>query len=189
MKKFITVIILLFSAIFLSPRLMWLSQDVYAEEIRSSSAKLVNEVIGEKDYNLDTRTKAVRNVFRKYNSPLVDQAVFYVKYADEFGVDWKLLPSIAGLESTFGRFLMPGSYNAYGWGGGRIYFESWEDGIRIITKSIRENYMDRWGATDVWSIGPIYAESPTWSVRVNRFMQEIEAEYQSLSTFKMALNI
>ena len=182
MKKFITVIILLFSAIFLSPRLMWLSQDVYAEEIRSSSAKLVNEVIGEKDYNLDTRTKAVRNVFRKYNSPLVDQAVFYVKYADEFGVDWKLLPSIAGLESTFGRFLMPGSYNAYGWGGGYIYFESWEDGIRIINRALRQNYMNR-GAQDVWSIGSIYAESPTWAERVSRFMEEINREYLKLSIF------
>jgi len=167
---------------------MWLSQDVYAEEIRSSSAKLVNEVIGEKDYNLDTRTKAVRNVFRKYNSPLVDQAVFYVKYADEFGVDWKLLPSIAGLESTFGRFLMPGSYNAYGWGGGYIYFESWEDGIRIINRALRQNYMNR-GAQDVWSIGSIYAESPTWAERVSRFMEEINREYLKLSIFSVLPNI
>ena len=79
---------------------------------------------------------------------------------------------------------MPGSYNAYGWGGGRIYFESWEDGIKIINKAIRENYIDR-GATDVWSIGPIYAESPTWSVRVNSFMQEINEEYLKLSVFSM----
>src|SRR3989344_4865811 len=153
MKQIFTLIALIFAAILTS-------HDVYAQEVRSDSAKLDPVISVQKDYSLDTRTVAVRNVFKRYNSPLVDQAAFYVKYADEFGVDWKLLPAISGLESTFGRFLMPGSYNAYGW-----------------------------GATDVWSIGPIYAESPTWSVRVNRFMQEIEAEYQSLSTFKMALNI
>ncbi len=184
MKKLIAFIILFLAAIFLAPRLTWLAQDAYADEVRSSSAKLAPVVNSQKDYALDTRTRAVRNVFEKYNSPLVDQASFFVKYADEYEVDWKLLPSIAGLESTFGRFLMPGSYNAYGWGGGHIYFESWEDGIKTINKAIRENYINR-GATDVWSIGPIYAESKTWSVRVNSFMQEINEEYLRLSIFSV----
>src|SRR3989344_2277098 len=102
MKKLITIIIFIIAAIFLA-------QDVYAEEVRSSSAKLAPVVNVQKNYAFDTRTRAVRNVFEKYNSPLIDQAALYVKYADEFGVDWKLLPSIAGLESTFGRFLMHGS--------------------------------------------------------------------------------
>lgn len=141
------------------------------------------------NYSLDTRTKAVRNVFKKYGSPLADEAANYVKYADIYGVDWRLLPAISGLESSFGKFLMPGSFNAYGWGGGYIYFESWEDGIRVINKALRQNYMDRWGATDVWSIGPIYAESPTWSVRVNSFMNEINQEYLKLTTFSMIPNI
>lgn len=182
MKKLIIFIFLFFATFFLS-------QDAYASEIYSeSSAKLVNQILIEKDYTLDTRTKAVRNIFKKYNSPLIDQAVFYVKYADEFGVDWRLLPSIAGLESTFGKFLMPGSYNAYGWGGGHIYFESWEDGIRIINKALRQNYINR-GATDVWSIGQIYAESPTWSARVNHFMEEINEEYLKLFVFAAIPNI
>ena len=115
MKQIFTLIALIFAAILTS-------HDVYAQEVRSDSAKLDPVISVQKDYSLDTRTVAVRNVFKRYNSPLVDQAAFYVKYADEFGVDWKLLPAISGLESTFGRFLMPGSYNAYGWGGGRIYF-------------------------------------------------------------------
>ncbi len=176
MKKIITIIVLLFVAVFLP-------QDVYAQEVYSEpSAALVNQILIEKDYTLDTRAKAVQNVFKKYNSPLSDQVHFYVKYADEFGLDWRLLPAISGLESTFGKFLMPGSYNAYGWGGGHIYFESWEDGIKVINKALRENYIDR-GATDVWSIGPIYAQSPTWSIRVNAFMQEINEEYLKLSIF------
>lgn len=189
MKKLITLIILIFAAILLSPRLTWLSQNASAQEIHSSSAKLAVKISVEKDYSLDTRTVAVRNIFKKYNSPLIDQAILYVKYADEFGIDWRLLPAISGLESTFGRFLMPGSYNAYGWGGGYIYFESWEDGIRVINKALRENYMDRWGASDVWSIGPIYAESPTWAVRVNKFMDEINTEYLRLSIFSTLQNI
>ena len=89
MKKLIIFAVLVFAAVFPA-------QDIYADEVRSSSAKLAPVVNTQKDYTLDTRTKAVRNVFKKYNSPLIDQAAFYVKYADEFDVDWKLLPSIAG---------------------------------------------------------------------------------------------
>ena len=154
----------------------------------SLTAQLAPIVTQDKNYALDVRTKAVRNIFKKYNSPLVDQAQFYVKYGDEYGVDWKLLPAISGLESSFGVYLMPGSYNGYGWGGGRIYFDSWEDGIRTINKALRERYIDR-GATDVWSIGPIYAESPTWAIRVNGIMNEINEEYQKLSTLSLAISI
>jgi len=182
MKQIITIAIIIFASILFS-------HDAYAQEVYSEpSAALVSQILIEKDYALDTRTKAVRNIFKKYNSHLSDQAAIFVKYADEFGVDWRLLPAISGLESTFGKFLMPGSYNAYGWGGGRIYFESWEEGIKTINKALREKYMDR-GATDVWSIGRIYAESPTWAVRVNSFMQEINEEYLRLSIFSVLSTI
>lgn len=124
----------------------------------------------------DKRVEALERVFEKYNSPLVPYAGAYVKSADQYGVDWKLLPSISGLESGFGKHMIDGTYNAYGWGSGRIYFTSWEDGIDKINKSLSERYYAR-GADTVWTIGPIYAESPTWSVRVNSFMEKIEAEY------------
>ena len=159
-----------------------------ADKISQASATLVQSNPGADPILNDMRVKALENVFKKHNSPLATEAVNYVKYADLYGVDWKLLPAISGLESSFGLRLMPGSYNAYGWGGGHIYFDSWEDGIKTINKSLRERYMDR-GAIDVWSIGPIYAESPTWAVRVNRFMSEINAEYLKLTTFTLAPTI
>ena len=180
MKKILFLIALI--AIFIIP------PRAHAAEIHSeSSAKLVSN-IPVKANVLDARVKALKNVFTNHNSPLVDEAVNYVKYADMYGVDWKLLPAISGLESSFGLRLMPGSHNAYGWGGGHIYFESWEDGIRVINKALAERYMAR-GATDVWLIGPIYAESPTWAVRVNRFMNEINEEYVKLSTFSVVPSI
>ena len=181
MKKILLLIAFIF-AISIFP------QKANAADVANSSAQLATNQV-KNWYGVDTRVKALKNVFARHNSPLVDYAPAYVKYADAYGVDWKLLPSISGLESSFGVYLMPGSYNGYGWGGGLIYFQSWEDGIRTINKALRENYMDRWGATDVWSIGPIYAESPTWSVRVNSFMSEINEEYLKLSTFTLAPSI
>ncbi len=174
MKKILTLIIALI-AISLS------TGDAQAfENTRSASAQLARVEVSKPV--MDMRVKALQNVFAKYNSELTDSAWAYVKYADQYGVDWRLLPSIAGLESTFAKRYIRGTYNPYGWGSGRIYFESWEDGIRTINKALSEKYMAR-GATDVWSIGPIYAESPTWSVRVNSFMEEIEEEYKRLSLF------
>lgn len=136
----------------------------------------------------DRRVKALKRVFEQYNSPLLGEEASYVKIADKNGVDWKLLPSIAGLESSFGKRLMPNSYNAYGWGGGHIYFDSWSDGIDTITKSLKERYYAR-GADTVWTIGPIYAASPTWAVRVNSFMEKIEKEYVDLLRSEVVMTI
>lgn len=128
----------------------------------------------------DTRAKAIENVFKRYDSPLVDEAKLYVTYADKYQIDWKLLPSISGLESTFGRFMMPGSHNAYGWGGGHIYFSSWEEGIDNISASLKTRYYDR-GANTVETIGPIYAEAKDWAPRVTFFMNQIEEEHEFLT--------
>lgn len=179
MKKILTIIFVIFA--------LFAAKDTYAsEKLAVQSARLTNAVVSNEAS--DMRILALRNIFKKYNSPLVDQAKFYVRYADEYKVDWRLLPSISGLESSFGIYLMPGSYNAYGWGGGYIYFESWEEGIKTINRALRQNYMNR-GAQDVWSIGPIYAESPTWAERVSRFMEEINREYLKLSIFSVLPNI
>ena len=183
MKKLIFFALALFTALALiSP------QNTYANErLAGASATLVS-LSDNKNIALDTRVKAIENVFKKHNSPLVEESRYFVEYADKYGVDWKLLPAISGLESSFGRRLMPGSHNAYGWGGGHIYFDSWEDGINTINKALAEKYVAR-GAKNVWEIGPIYAESPTWAVRVNSFMNKIDSEYVRLSTFAITPTI
>lgn len=150
------------------------------EKILESSAKL-QTISGKSSYAQDKRVMALQNIFKKYNADLVPQARYYVQYADYYNIDWRLLPAIAGLESSFALHYVPGTYNAYGWGGGYIYFESWEDGIKTISKSLRERYYNR-GADTVWKIGPIYAEATHWSERVNSFMQEINVEYQKQTT-------
>ncbi len=154
--------------------------NIEASTNAASSAALTPLKIGAKETS-DYRVEALTNILNKYNSPLTPYAKSYIKAADKHGVDWRLLPSIAGLESSFGKRYIEGTYNAYGWGSGRIYFDSWEDGINQINSKLKTNYMDKWGAKDVWEIGPIYAESPTWAVRVNSFMNQINTEYLALS--------
>lgn len=174
--KMIIVIVVFLLATALFPQKTFAATLSYAE----SSAKLA-PITSLTSAGTDLRVKALENIFTKYNSPLVPYAKDYVLYADKYGIDWKLLPSIAGIESTFGRYMIPGSHNAYGWGGGYIYFNSWEEGIEHINKSLRENYIDR-GAKTVYEVGSIYAEASHWPSKVSLFMDEIAGEYISISS-------
>ena len=144
-------------------------------------ANVVEQQSSPHDYHSDSRTQALKKVLKRYNSPLTDKAAHFVEYADKCEVDWKLLPAISGIESSFGKRLVPGSYNAYGWGGGYIYFSDWEDGMETVNCALKEKYIDR-GADTVDKIGPIYAEAKHWSARVSYFIEEIDREYQLITS-------
>lgn len=124
---------------------------------------------------VDPRTKILAAYFNKYNSPLEPEAPHFIEAADTYGVDWKLVPSIAGVESTFGKRI-PGGYNAWGWG---VYgdqalgFGSWRDGIFTVTGGLKQNYIDK-GLTEPLAMNRVYAASPTWGVRVNYFMNDLD---------------
>ena len=136
----------------------------------------------------DMRVIALQNILEKYGSPLAPYAAFYVETADKNDMDWRLLPAIAGLESSFGLHQMPGSHNSYGWGGGHIYFASVEDGITTVLGALKTKYASR-GATTVETIAPIYSESATWAPRVRLFMDKFEAEYARLGMHSLELTI
>lgn len=124
---------------------------------------------------LDKEAKILADYFALHNSPLEAHAQDFIDAAKMYNLDWRLVASIAGVESTFGKFI-PGGYNGWGWGvygTQAIYFESWKDGIYTVSKGLRENYMDK-GYVEPYSMNRIYAASPTWGSRVTFFMNEIE---------------
>lgn len=133
-----------------------------------------------KEIKVDNRAKALKAFLAQNNSPLANSAETFVKSADENDIDWKLVAAIAGLESGFGKHIPYNSYNAWGWGvyGDNVhYFTSWDDGVETISQGIRERYMNERGAKNVHEIGATYAASPTWAVRVEMFMNKIDAFY------------
>ncbi len=131
---------------------------------------------------LDPRAKILSDYLAKYNSPLQYHAQDFIDAADEYNMDWKLVPAIAGVESTFGRFVPGGtyeysSYNAWGWGvygTQAIYFKSWRDGIFTVSKGLKENYLNK-GLTDPYSMNRVYAASPAWGWKVDYFLRDLEA--------------
>lgn len=133
----------------------------------------------------DNRAEILAAFLNQYDSPFADQAHIFVREADKYDLDWRFVAAISGVESTFGKRYPEGSYNAWGWGiygTNRHGFASWEDAISTISRELRERYMNKWGATDVYAIGNYYAASPTWASRVTFFMDRMstfEATYTS----------
>ena len=125
---------------------------------------------------------AIYRTLERYNSPLITEVDSFLNACLSYDINCYLLPSISGVESTFGRFLMPNSHNPFGWGGGYLYFDSWLISFLTVAKGLRENYIDH-GLTSVEMIGPVYAPpSSTWAGKVLMFMRVFAEEESKIPT-------
>jgi hypothetical protein len=126
----------------------------------------------------DGRAEKLSRFLGFYGSPIAPSAEAFIQEADRFGLDWRLVAAIAGVESTFGKHVPYGSHNAWGWGiptGAKsgIAFRSWEEGIARVSEGLRSRYYNR-GAVTVEQVGRIYAASPHWASRVRFFLAKID---------------
>ncbi len=156
------------------------------EQIAGASARFkVAEIVQPK---ADTRAFKLRTYLESHQSPLAPYAPLFIKKADEYQLpDWKLVPAIAGVESTFGKAIPTDSYNAYGWANGNFAFKNWEESIDIVTKTLKTNYLDK-GADTIEKIARIYAPpSQTWAQHVHFFMNKIDL-FKPLDT-RLALSL
>ncbi len=136
-----------------------------------SSAQLRTSMV---DKEADIREITLRHFLNEHNSPLADYSDVFIKFADEYDLDWRLVPAITGVESTFGKRIPANSYNAYGWANGKYSFKSWEESIEIVSKALREKYIDR-GAESIDEIARRYAPpSNSWAWKVRYFMNKID---------------
>jgi len=106
------------------------------------------------------------------NAPLADYAEKFVEVANKYGLDYRLLPAIATVESNGGKNNFR-SYNAWGWGSKG--FSSFEEGIEVVGRGLKTGYIDK-GRDTVEEIAPIYCPPnyKNWARSVNQFMLEIE---------------
>jgi hypothetical protein len=156
--------------------IMLIPQPTYAQEKATvSSSNTQNPNL--KQIGLDSRVKILNKFLKQNNSPLAPYAGEFIKMADKYNLDWKLVAAISGVESTFGNAIPPYSYNAWGWGvygDNVINFKSWNDGIDTISQGLRERYMDQWGGEDIYQIGAMYASSSAWPGHVEYYMNKIQ---------------
>ncbi len=124
---------------------------------------------------IDFRYFRLFSYLKENNSPLADYSWYFIDQADYWGIDWRLLPAIAGLESNFGKRMLPNTFNAYGWGGGYIAFDNWYDSIAQVTKNLKFKYYDK-GLDTPFEIAPVYAPPCRhWGLTVAGIMAEISS--------------
>ena len=146
---------------------------VYAQDIEAGASAAIN--YSEVSDNFDYRVTNLRKFLIKYNSPLSDYAQDFVVYADIYGLDYRIIPAITGVESTFGKRIPVNSYNAYGWANGEYRFTSWEDSIEHVSMTLKTKYIER-GAPTIAQIARRYAPpSSTCGSKVKFFMRKIDS--------------
>lgn len=154
--------------------------DITIAKTAGSSAKL----IAPNSKKSDNRAQVLRGFFEQQNSPLKNHANTFIKEADKNNLDWKLVAAISGNESQFGHLIPQYSFNGWGYGvyGTNVrYFKSWDEGIEVVSNALRKDYLDNWGATNIYEIGAIYAEDPLWANKVNHYLAQIE-KFESTNT-------
>lgn len=126
----------------------------------------------------DARVEIIRQYLEKYNSPLYPYADLIVKTADKYGLDFRLITAIAQQESNLCKRIPPDTYNCWGWGihsKGTLGFSSFEEGIEVVSRGLKQNYIDK-GFNTIEQIMSKYTPASTgsWAKGVSTFMAEMQ---------------
>ncbi len=129
----------------------------------------------------DGRALIIENFFQGHHSVLAGKSDLFVQTADENNLDWRLLPSIAMQESGGGRIVPSGSFNPFGFGvyGGKVlHFDSWDDAIQTVGRSLREDYLDQGLLTPEQIMTkytpPSLEKGGAWAKGINSFIEELQ---------------
>lgn len=131
---------------------------------------------------VDPRSLALQSYLDFQGSPLKDYTDEIISVSDQYGIDWKLIPAIAGAESRFGleiphgRDGLPTSYNAWGWGvfgGNSVYFASWSDAIKSVAWGLKTQFIDN-GMTNPYLMNIHYSSDPNWADNVTYYLTDLD---------------
>ena len=84
----------------------------------------------------DFRLSALRKFFLTLNCPLVPIAEIFVAEADSHNLDWRLLPSLAVIESGGGR--VSRGNNIFGWNNGSASFPTLGAAIHQVARTLAD---------------------------------------------------
>lgn len=119
--------------------------------------------------NEDPRILSLRRFFQRHNSPAQSLSDVFVREADQNGLDWRLLPGLAMIESGGGKHCM--RFNLFGWKNGMASFESFADGIRQVAWQLSNSRFYRYKSID--RVLLTYNKDPLYRKRVMSTMRGI----------------
>lgn len=127
----------------------------------------------------DDRPSKLVCFFNNYDSILADSSDTFVTSADKNGLDYRLLPAISFIESTACKNYLTETNNCWGWGHGRIVFDSIDDAIVHISERLAvSHYYREWQADkqDYWKLATVYngGDQVKWHKDLVSTMKKIE---------------
>lgn len=134
------------------------------------AAVVVAETI-ESKYRDDPRLARLTYFLEANKSPVSDLAVDFIAAADRHGLDWRLLPAIAMVESGAG--VAHARNNIFGWNSAKTGFKSVREGIYVVAGRLAKSRIYR--EKDLDGVLRTYNRNSGYSGRVKKFMLKVSA--------------
>jgi hypothetical protein len=153
------------------------STAVYANETTNSleHTNIEETIVEEKKLSkeeiaFNSKVEKIRKYLSNRGAPLAKYAEEFVKAADHYGIDYRLVAAISIIESSGGKHNFR-PHNAWGWG--KSGFKTWKDGIWAVSEGLSKYYAK--GATTPQTIAPSYCppSADAWASKVSYVMRVI----------------
>lgn len=114
------------------------------QNIEAQSLLAFNQAMDQKAQTLKNQAKAIDDYFKVRHLPLEGTGAKMAEEADKYGLDYRLMPAIAMIETTGGKNLCEGlekdnNKNPFGWGSCKIGFSSFNQAIEVIAMNLSGN--------------------------------------------------
>ncbi|HKD07233.1 MAG TPA: hypothetical protein VKB79_15120 [Bryobacteraceae bacterium] len=107
---------------------------LFAGVLGIASATVHDEQDVTKRKKFDLREAILRKFFSDNHCPAERYAAVFVKEADSYGLDWRLLPSLSMVESGGGKHAR--GNNLFGWANGKAAFHNFGEAIHQVAASL-----------------------------------------------------
>jgi hypothetical protein len=118
----------------------------------------------------DPRFARLERFFRRYRCPMPQPVADYLRAADGYGLDYRLLPAVSIRETLCG--VQETRNNRWGYHPGRQSFPSIEAGVDYVARQLAENpaYKGKTLRDKLFTYNP----RPAYPEEVQRIMRQIE---------------
>lgn len=119
----------------------------------------------------ELKAEKIDKFFSEGKMPLEGYGYKFVEVAEKYNLPYNLLPAIATQESTGGKRCM--NNNPFGWGAGKIKFESFEESIEVVGEKLATHkyYKDKNITQKLFTYNQ---EDKTYKTKIFSFMKKIE---------------
>jgi hypothetical protein len=120
-------------------------------------------------FKADPRLPVLERFFESIDAPAKALSNVFLTEADQYDLDWRLLPSISFVESTGGKSAR--NNNMFGWNCGRAVFASMTEGIRTVAYHL--SHANRYKDKDLDEVLWTYNPNPEYLRKVKSVMSRI----------------